>query len=62
MPRLTTPTQRTYRDRVKCPITKKSFTLVRRTSSAGKEITTYCRLCKSMHRVIAGPIKARRWK
>ncbi len=57
----TQPTQRTYRDRVKCPVKNKPFTLVRRTSSAGKEVTTYCPQCKGMHRVVAGPVKARRW-
>lgn len=61
MKKITQPTPRTYRDRVKCPITKTSFTLVRRTASAGKEVTTWCRKCGHMHRVTAGPVKARKW-
>jgi hypothetical protein len=48
---------RTYRDRVKCPVLKRTFTMIRRTASAGKVVTTYCRLCKSMHRVRAGAFK-----
>jgi hypothetical protein len=36
-------------------VLKKTFVIKRRTSSVGKVVTTYCRLCKTMHRVTAGP-------
>lgn len=62
MPRRTTePTEKTYRDRVKCPTTGKTFTMIRRTSTAGKKAQTFCRWCKKMHTLMAGPIKARKW-
>lgn len=48
---------KTYRDRVKCPA-KHSFVVVRRTSTAGKTVGTFCQVCSRMYKIKAGPVPA----
>lgn len=42
-----------YTDKVKCPQGHK-FTLIRRESSAGKKVATYCQQCKKSYLLMAG--------
>lgn len=44
---------KTYRDQTKCPKGHK-FVAIRRTSSAGKEVATYCPSCNKQYKLLAG--------
>ena len=46
-----------FRDRAKCPVTRKTFVVMRRNTSAGRVVGTYCRFCREMHRIKAGRTK-----
>lgn len=49
------PVQMTYRDKAKCPKGHK-FVAIRRTSSAGKVVSTYCPQCAKAFKLAAGPV------
>ena len=46
---------KTYRDVSRCP-SGHTFVAVRRTSSVGKVLATYCAQCEKNYRLLAGPI------
>lgn len=50
--------QKTYRDSAKCPQGHK-FVAIRRTSSAGKVVSTYCPRCDKSFKLTAGPVPAK---
>lgn len=49
------PNPKTYRDDAKCPGGHK-FVAVRRTSSSGNLVQTYCPRCKQSFKLLAGPL------
>lgn len=46
---------KTYRDVSRCP-SGHTFVAIRRTSSVGKVLATYCAQCEKKYRLLAGPI------
>ena len=49
--------KKTYRDKAQCPKGHK-FVAIRRTSSEGKVVITYCPQCNARFEVIAGAVPA----
>lgn len=45
----------TYTDTVKCP-EGHTFKLLRRKTTTGKKVRTYCRQCEHSYQIEAGPI------
>lgn len=45
---------KTYMDKAKCP-KGHTFRILRRVTTAGRKVATYCRFCKCMHQIKAGP-------
>jgi hypothetical protein len=46
---------KTYRDRTKCPQGHR-FTIVRRSTTAGRLVGTFCQACDRMYQIKAGPV------
>jgi hypothetical protein len=48
-------TNKSYDDKVKCP-KGHTFRLLRRRSTAGKKVRTYCQHCERAYQIVAGPL------
>lgn len=54
-------TAKTYRDKAQCP-QKHKFVAIRRVTSAGKIVSTYCITCEKVYKLLAGPRRDNRGK
>lgn len=50
-----------YRDDFKCPRCAIVQVILRRSTSAGKKVATYCSFCRKTFKVVAGKPKEGKW-